>query len=190
MNAGVNDAATPPTSPQYAKVARLMRQRREQEPPSSDPRVLRDRLEAVALPVEGDVTVTELELGGVRVERVAWGDVGAEGGVLFLHGGGFCLGSPRTHRKLAADVSRSVGLPCFVVDYRLMVPGFDAPYVVAHVVPVEASSDTVRVTTNILNCPIEKVHIDMPVTVLFEEVAPGVVLPQFEPSATDAASAR
>jgi monoterpene epsilon-lactone hydrolase len=81
--------------------------------------VLRQRLEAVALPVEKGVSVTELDLGGVPVERVAWEDVDSPGGVLYLHGRGYCLGSPRTHRKLAADISRSVGLPCFVVDYRL-----------------------------------------------------------------------
>jgi len=106
-------------SAQFVKVRELLRQRRGQETPSSDPLVLRQRLEAVALPVEEGVSVTELDLGGVRVERVAWRDVDSAGGVLYLHGGGFCLGSPRTHRKLAADISRSVRLPCFVVDYRL-----------------------------------------------------------------------
>lgn len=111
--------STPRPSVPYVKLRELLRQRRGDEGRSSDPEVLRQRLEAVALPVEEDVEVAELDLGGVQVERVAWGDVHPTGGVLYLHGGGFCLGSPRTHRKLAADISRAVGLPCFVVDYRL-----------------------------------------------------------------------
>lgn len=39
--------------------------------------------------------------------------------VYFLHGSGFALCSPRTHRRLAAWLSRLTGVPVFVVDYRL-----------------------------------------------------------------------
>ncbi|BBY28419.1 alpha/beta hydrolase [Mycolicibacterium sediminis] len=39
--------------------------------------------------------------------------------VYFLHGSGFALCSPRTHRRLTAWLSRLTGLPVFVVDYRL-----------------------------------------------------------------------
>lgn len=36
-----------------------------------------------------------------------------------LHGSGYVLCSPRTHRSFAARLSQHTGLPCFVVDYRL-----------------------------------------------------------------------
>jgi acetyl esterase/lipase len=39
--------------------------------------------------------------------------------VYFLHGSGFALCSPRTHRRLTAWLSRLTGLPVFCVDYRL-----------------------------------------------------------------------
>ena len=39
--------------------------------------------------------------------------------VYFVHGSGFVLCSPRTHRRLTAWLSRLTGLPVFCVDYRL-----------------------------------------------------------------------
>src|ERR1700712_235478 len=39
--------------------------------------------------------------------------------IYFLHGSGFTLCSPRTHRRLTAWLSRLTGLPVFCVDYRL-----------------------------------------------------------------------
>lgn len=41
------------------------------------------------------------------------------GAIYFVHGSGFALCSPRTHRRLAAWLSRLTGLPVFTVDYRL-----------------------------------------------------------------------
>jgi len=70
----------------------------------------------------------------------------------------------------------------FIIDRRLMVPGFDEPYVVAQVNPVEAGRDSVRITTNIRNCPLDQVYIGMPVQVAFEDVNEDVTLPQFEPA--------
>lgn len=70
----------------------------------------------------------------------------------------------------------------FVVDRRLAVPGFDEPYVIAQVNPIEAQRDTVRITANIRNCPLDLVHIGMPVEVLFEDVNDSVTLPQFQPA--------
>jgi phosphinothricin tripeptide acetyl hydrolase len=39
--------------------------------------------------------------------------------VLYLHGGGFVMGSPVTHRKLAGDISRASGARVLLLDYRL-----------------------------------------------------------------------
>lgn len=66
---------------------------------------------------------------GTRVATVTLGDVagerlsspGARGGeaLLFLHGGGYCIGSPRSHRALAALIAARSGLTAYVPDYRL-----------------------------------------------------------------------
>ncbi len=39
--------------------------------------------------------------------------------LLFFHGGGFVIGSPRTHRGLAGDLARAAGARALSVDYRL-----------------------------------------------------------------------
>jgi epsilon-lactone hydrolase len=41
------------------------------------------------------------------------------GAWLYLHGGGFVLGSPATHRAVAARLAGASGRPVFLLDYRL-----------------------------------------------------------------------
>jgi epsilon-lactone hydrolase len=41
------------------------------------------------------------------------------GAIYFVHGSGFALCSPRTHRRLTSWLSRLTSLPVFAVDYRL-----------------------------------------------------------------------
>ena len=43
----------------------------------------------------------------------------ATAAIYFLHGSGYALCSPRTHRRLTAGCRASPGLPVFCVDYRL-----------------------------------------------------------------------
>jgi cation diffusion facilitator CzcD-associated flavoprotein CzcO/acetyl esterase/lipase len=63
----------------------------------------------------------DVVLAGVRAER--WADERATpvraGCVLYLHGGGYTVGSPRTHRPVAAWLARDSGLPVLAIDYRL-----------------------------------------------------------------------
>lgn len=41
------------------------------------------------------------------------------GRFLFLHGGGYCLGSPQSHKLIAARISRTLSLEMVSLDYRL-----------------------------------------------------------------------
>ena len=74
-----------------------------------------------------DVAVRDDVLGGVKGEwlrstRAApnSGQNSGQGAViLYLHGGGYCIGSPATHRAVTARLARSTGLPVFAADYRL-----------------------------------------------------------------------
>jgi epsilon-lactone hydrolase len=43
----------------------------------------------------------------------------ADTAIYFVHGSGYALCSPRTHRRLTSWLSRMTGLPVFSVDYRL-----------------------------------------------------------------------
>jgi len=65
-------------------------------------------------------TFTPVDAGGVRAEWVA--APGADGArrVLYIHGGAFTMGSPRSHRRLTAKFSEITGGVVLAVDYRLM----------------------------------------------------------------------
>src|SRR5207302_1942070 len=39
--------------------------------------------------------------------------------VLYFHGGGYAIGSPRSHRHLAAAIARAAGIRALLLDYRL-----------------------------------------------------------------------
>lgn len=67
----------------------------------------------------------------------------------------------------------------YTIMHDTLVRGLTPPYVVALVEPEEAPG--VRITSNILDCPPDEVHIGMPVEVCFEEVTDEVTLPQFRP---------
>jgi len=59
------------------------------------------------------------EVNGVPAEWVSARGAAADRAVLYLHGGGYVLGSIATHRELAARISQAAGTRCLVVDYRL-----------------------------------------------------------------------
>jgi cation diffusion facilitator CzcD-associated flavoprotein CzcO/acetyl esterase/lipase len=44
---------------------------------------------------------------------------GGSGTILYLHGGAYVLGSPRTHRALAAQIALAADAPVHLLDYRL-----------------------------------------------------------------------
>ena len=84
---------------------------------------LRAGMEAMSFPVADDVEVEPVTVGGtpaewVRAPRVDRGRV-----LLYLHGGGYVMGSPTTHRKLAGDLSRAAGSSVLVLDYPLAPEG-------------------------------------------------------------------
>ncbi|WP_436771033.1 Zn-ribbon domain-containing OB-fold protein [Yinghuangia sp. YIM S09857] len=67
----------------------------------------------------------------------------------------------------------------FSVVWRPQTPAFQVPYVVA-VIELE---EGYQMMSNIVNCDVDAVHCDMPVSVVFEPVDADedVVLPFFEP---------
>jgi acetyl esterase/lipase len=38
--------------------------------------------------------------------------------ILYLHGGGYVIGSPHTHRNLAGKIAKGASINCLVIDYR------------------------------------------------------------------------
>lgn len=99
--------------------------------------------------------------------------------------------SPRCAECMSKDIAPQVvsgraTVHTFTVNHHAWIPGFTPPYVVAIVTLEEQES--VRIMTNILDCPIEEVSIGMPVEVTFEQHE-DVWVPLFRPSATAATGA-
>jgi len=66
-----------------------------------------------------DAKCEPVDAGGVPAEWVAAPGIDAERAVLYLHGGGYAIGSLNTHRRLAYDISAAAGARVLVIDYRL-----------------------------------------------------------------------
>jgi len=70
-------------------------------------------------PLSEGVTVTGADFGGVAGELVLSPGADHRRLVMHLHGGGYVIGSPVSHRDLAARLSAATGAAVFVPAYRL-----------------------------------------------------------------------
>lgn len=80
-------------------------------------RVAFERIDRLPRPRRLDYADTEI--GGRPAIAATPSDGEPERHVLYLHGGGYMLGSPRTHIALAARIARRAGASVSVIDYRL-----------------------------------------------------------------------
>ena len=77
------------------------------------------------------------------------------------------------------EVSGRASVVGYTVNHQQWLPGFEPPYVIANVVVAE--DPTVHLTTNIVGCPPDDVHIGQEVEVCFEQ-HDDVWLPLFQPT--------
>ncbi|PKB13288.1 acetyl esterase/lipase [Novosphingobium kunmingense] len=70
------------------------------------------------LPLPAGVTVEKIQLGGCPCEWVSSAAPG-RGTILMLHGGGYCIGGPGSHRHQAAEMALQTGARVALLDYRL-----------------------------------------------------------------------
>jgi epsilon-lactone hydrolase len=63
--------------------------------------------------------VEKLEAGGVPAEWIVAADANPDRVILYLHGGGFRMGSVDSHRELMQRLSTAVGARVLGIDYRL-----------------------------------------------------------------------
>lgn len=77
------------------------------------------------------------------------------------------------------EVSGRATVATFTLNHQPWVPASDHPYCIA-IVEIE-EDPSIRLTTNIVNCPAEQVTIGMPVRVVFEQ-HDDVHIPLFEPT--------
>jgi acetyl esterase/lipase len=71
------------------------------------------------IPIPADVSSTLGTLGGISVFDVAVAGADPEFVILYLHGGGYAIGSAEASIGLASDLARRAGTRLVSVDYRL-----------------------------------------------------------------------
>ena len=87
--------------------------------PMPDIETRRRGFDASIPPAQEDVRAVPVTVNEIPCEWVL--APGAANGrrLLYLHGGGYSIGSIRSHRRIAADLSRASGCAVLNVDYRL-----------------------------------------------------------------------
>jgi len=107
-------------SPQHeAIVAALANQPIPETPPSIEESRAGMEAMTAGFAIPDDVRVDHLDAGGVPSAWVAAPGARDDLAVLYLHGGGYVMGSVKTHTELASRFSRATAARVLLVDYRL-----------------------------------------------------------------------
>jgi acetyl esterase/lipase len=69
--------------------------------------------------VAPDVTVEKVSANGVAAEWTSTPDADANAAILYVHGGGYVIGSLDSHRHLVSEAGRAAGVRALALDYRL-----------------------------------------------------------------------
>src|SRR5262245_11881485 len=106
-----------------ARGIRAVREHLAKLPPSSsltlaERRAQYDRAERV-FPTPADVTVETAQSPERAAEWLTPPGARGDAVVLYFHGGGYAIGSPRSHRHLVAAIARAAGTRALLLDYRL-----------------------------------------------------------------------
>jgi monoterpene epsilon-lactone hydrolase len=80
---------------------------------------MRAGMEKVAERVARDVTCEPLDAGGVKAEWIVPPNAATDRVIVYLHGGGYVMGSINTHRAMIARIARASQARALALDYRL-----------------------------------------------------------------------
>ena len=105
-------------------VAMLSGARVTPELPIEQARMGWDSMEAV-LPLAPDVTIEDITIGGLAARWVTPPGAGGTT-VLHLHGGGYVIGSAKSHTPFASHLAATLGARVLLLEYRL-APGAPGP---------------------------------------------------------------
>ena len=85
---------------------------------TDDYRLSYERIMA-SLPLDDDIRTKRVGVNGVPAEWITAPESQDDRVVLYLHGGGYLLGSARTHRVMLAHLARAAKARVLALDYRL-----------------------------------------------------------------------
>lgn len=104
----------------FQAVSAMMREQLRLSDPELGPDELRAGMDGTAaFPLPEHVEITEVAAGGVPSEWVRVPASRDDAVVMYLHGGGYVIGSPRTHRNLTWRLAEQAEVRVLAVDYRL-----------------------------------------------------------------------
>jgi epsilon-lactone hydrolase len=88
---------------------------------AKSPQELRASMAAAfsAFPSAGEVKCEPVNAGGVKAEWITATDAAPDRVIMYLHGGGYVMGSIDTHRELVARLSKAAQARGLALDYRL-----------------------------------------------------------------------
>ena len=64
------------------------------------------------------VTFKKIELDEIGAEWLSPNSAVEEHVLLYIHGGGYVIGSPHTHRAIAGKIAKGIQANCLLIDYR------------------------------------------------------------------------
>jgi epsilon-lactone hydrolase len=98
-----------------------LREKIASRPRSPDYRQRRRDIDArgLAYGVPADITIEKVTAGGVPAEWTFTANDGKDAALLYLHGGGYVIGSLDSHRHLVAEAGRAAQCWALALDYRL-----------------------------------------------------------------------
>jgi acetyl esterase/lipase len=105
--------------PEIVKLKRILREKAA--PPGADIPldVMRKGMEKVAFKAADDIQIEQVTVAGRAAEWVRAPGVQAGRAILYLHGGGYVMGSANTHRSMVGEISRASQAAALLLDYRL-----------------------------------------------------------------------
>lgn len=106
-------------SQEFENLVQMFRaQRTDAAPTIPDLRTGFDMLGQMMPTAEG-VTIEEIRLGGLPADRLTTTDADTKRVLLYLHGGGYCIGTRASHRPIASALAKAIGIVVLLPEYRL-----------------------------------------------------------------------
>lgn len=106
-------------SPQLEQVIQLIRARAASPRRTIDDDRLSYETMLSSMSLDDDIKTERVGVNGVPAEWISGPDAEADRILLYFHGGGYVVGSMRTHRVMLSHISKASGFKVLGLDYRL-----------------------------------------------------------------------
>jgi acetyl esterase/lipase len=112
--------------PEIVKLKRILREKALPPGVEIPLEQMRKNMEKVAFKAADDIQAENVTVAGRAAEWVRAPGSQTGRAILYLHGGGYVMGSANTHRSMVGEISRAAQAVALLVDYRL-APEFPFP---------------------------------------------------------------